>query len=79
MKLRNGTDVYEVGAYDAGTEVNNELGSHIPGPAGGNPFVRDPEGGVIAHHAGFQGVGDLDPAEYGWSGPVARITIERVG
>ena len=29
-------------AYDAGSERNNELASHIPGPAGGNPFVRDP-------------------------------------
>ena len=31
VKLRGGTHVYEVGAYDAGTEVNNESASHIPG------------------------------------------------
>ena len=79
VKLRNGTRVYEVGAYDAGTEANNELGSHIPGPVGNNPFVRDPEGAVITHHAGVQGGGDLDQAEHGWDGPVARITIERIG
>lgn len=79
VKLRNGTKVYEVGAYDAGTEINNELASHIPGPAGGNPFVRDPEGGVITHHQGVQGGADLDPAVHGWDGPVARITIERIG
>ena len=79
VRLGNGTQVYEVGAYDAGTEVNNENSSHIPGPVGNNPFVRDPEGGVIAHHEGILGVGDTDPAIIGWEGPVARITIERVG
>lgn len=70
--------VYEVGAYDAGTEVNNELASHIPGPVGGNPFVREPEGNVIRSHPGIAGVGDI-PADVAWSGPVARITIERIG
>ncbi len=78
VRLRNPTQVFEVGAYDAGTEVNNENGSHIPGPVGGNPFVRDPEGSVIARHPGILGVGDIDPAEVGWKGPVARITIERI-
>lgn len=79
VKLGNGTRVYEVDAYDSGTEVNNELATHIPGPIGGNPFVRAPEGNVIAHHPGVQGGADLDPAVHGWEGPVARITIERIG
>lgn len=79
VQLGRRTQVFEVGAYDAGTEANNELASHIPGPAGGNPFVRAPEGGVVAHHPGVAGVGDLDPAVHGWDGPVARITIERIG
>lgn len=79
VRLGNRTQVYEVGAYDAGTEVNNENSSHIPGPVGNNPFVRDPEGGVITHHEGILGVGDTDPAVIGWEGPVARITIERIG
>ena len=78
VRLGNRTQVFEVGAYDAGTEVNNELTSSIPGPCCNNPFVRDPEGGVVSHHPGIQGVGDLDPAEFGWAGPVARITIERI-
>lgn len=69
--------VYEVGAYDAGTEVNNELASHIPGPVGGNPFVREPEGNPITRHPGIAGVGDI-PDDVAWSGPVARITIQRV-
>ena len=64
-------------AYDAGSERNNELRSHIPGPCCGNPFVRDPEGAVIRHHEGIAGRGDLSPAAYGWAGPVARVTVER--
>lgn len=69
---------FTVGAYDAGTEANNEDGGFIPGPAGGNPFVRDPEGGVITQHPGIEGVGTLDPEIYDWDDPVAKITIERV-
>jgi hypothetical protein len=66
-------------AYDSGSERNNELKSHIPGPCCGNPFVRDPEGALIGPHEGITGRGDLAPATYGWSGPVARIQIEREG
>ena len=70
---------FEVGAYDAGTEANNENAAFIPGPAGGNPGVRDPEGGVIRPHDGILGVdGGIDPAVYDWNDPVARITIERI-
>lgn len=65
-------------AYDAGSERNNELAGFIPGPCCGNPFVRDPEGELIRMHPGIAGVGDLDPAVYGWEGAVAKITIERV-
>ena len=76
--LGGATEVFEVGAYDAGTEINNEMASHIPGPVGGNAFVRAPEAGVITHHDGIQGVGDI-PASTAWTGPVARITVERLG
>ncbi|MGH3006138.1 MAG: spondin domain-containing protein [Gaiellaceae bacterium] len=65
-------------AYDAGSERNNELAAFIPGPCCGNAFVRDPEGELIRMHPGIEGVGDLDPAVWGWEGPAARITIERV-
>ena len=37
------------------------------------------EGGVIQHHAGIQGITDLDPEIHGWTDPVARATIRRVG
>lgn len=78
IKLRGGTRVYETDAYDAGTELNNELASHIPGPVGNNPFVRAPEGDVITHHPGVTGGADLDPMVHGWTDPVARITVERI-
>ncbi len=79
VRLGNGTHEYEVGAYDAGTEVNNELAAFIPGPVGGNGGVRDPEGDVIQPHAGIVGQpGGIDPALYDWDDPAARITIERV-
>lgn len=66
-------------AYDAGSEKNNQLKSHIPGPCCGNFFVRDPEGAVIRPHPGIKpNIGDLTPEKYGWQDPVARITIERV-
>ena len=64
-------------AYDAGSERNNELKSHIPGPCCGNAFVRAPEGNLIRMHEGISGRGELDPAKYDWEGPAARITIER--
>jgi hypothetical protein len=64
-------------AYDGGSERNNELRSHIPGPCCNNPFVRDPEGALIRHHEGITGRGELSPALYDWDGPAARITIER--
>lgn len=70
---------FETVAYDAGSEANNQLKSHIPGPCCGNPFVRDPEGNLISKHAGIQsGVGELDPAVYGWEGAAAKIEITRV-
>ncbi len=78
VKLKNSTQVFEVGAYDAGTEANTELAADIPGQ--GHPFVRAPEGGVVGSHAGIVGTpGGLDPAVYGWDDPVARITIEKIG
>ena len=64
-------------AYDAGSERNNELATHIPGPCCGNPFVRDPTSEPIHMHPGILGVGDLAPAVYDWTNPVATIAISR--
>jgi hypothetical protein len=65
-------------AYDAGSEKNNEGAKYIPGPVGGNPFVRDPEGDVIRAHPGVKGGADLDPKVHSLSGKVAKITVTRV-
>jgi hypothetical protein len=67
------------GAYDGGSELNNELIEFIPGPCCNNPFVRDPEGELIRRHPGILGVGDLDPDVYGWTDPVARFMIAPAG
>ena len=79
VKLGKSMQVFEVGAYDAGTEINNEDPAFIPGPAGFGPGVRAPEGGVITPHEGIIGQpGGIDPALYDWGDTVARITIERL-
>jgi hypothetical protein len=77
LHIRSRDTVVETNAYDAGSERNNELAAFIPGPCCNNPFVRDPEGALIRPHDGITGVGELDPAVYGWQEPVARITITR--
>jgi Spondin_N len=77
LRLRGEGTTLETMAYDAGSERNNELKSHIPGPCCNNPFVRDPEGNLIRMHEGITGRGELDPAKYDWSEPAAMITIER--
>lgn len=65
-------------AYDAGSEKNTESMDHIPGPCCGSPHVRVPTSEPIAVHGGITGVGDLDPAVFGWQGPAAKITVTRV-
>ncbi len=68
-------------AYDAGTEVNDALCTHIPGP----PFACTGEGfnpargadNFVHIHPGIHGIGNLVPARYDWRNPVARIVIRR--
>ena len=68
-------------AYDAGTEVNDELCTHIPGPPtacqgeGFNP-ARGADN-FVHIHPGIHGIGNLSAARYDWRNPVARITIRR--
>ena len=68
-------------AYDAGSESNNELCSHIPGPPcaadSGNASTDGNEGFVTIHN-GIHGVGDLDAASLDWRGPVALVSIKRL-
>jgi len=81
----------ETQAYDAGTELNTELFVDLVPPCGpltgvdsmgqgtgmSNPALA--EGGVIHHHGGITGAGDLVPAIHDWDNPVAVITVERLG
>ncbi|CAM9484133.1 unnamed protein product [Ectocarpus sp. 12 AP-2014] len=66
-------------AFDTGTEANNELCTHIPGPAcpadSGN--IEDGPGeGFIHVSRGFHGVGpDLGEANYDWRNPVAEVVV----
>jgi hypothetical protein len=80
VKLGRGNmKMYMGRAYDAGTEKNNQLASHIPGPVGGNANVHDYEGNVIRRSRGLTpGVGDIPVDQVNWSGPVAKITLKRV-
>ena len=63
-----------------GTETNNELCSHIPGPACSAVDSRNEEDGpgegFIHVHRGFHGVGEtLSEAGYDWRNPVAEVFI----
>jgi hypothetical protein len=77
LRLSGHGDTLRTRAYDAGSEVNDEDADFIPGPCCNHPFVRAPEGALIRMHDGITGVGDLNPAVYSWTGPAARIAIER--
>ena len=64
-------------SYDAGTEDNNELATHVPGP----PFEggeRAPTEDVIAAHPGIAGTADVGAA-FGWTEPTASVTVVPVG
>jgi hypothetical protein len=75
---RSGRAVYHLHALDAGSEANTELETDIPGPCCGSPGMGTPTYERIGLHEGIQGTGDLDVEKWGWSGPVAVLTIERL-
>ena len=63
-------------SYDAGTEENNELATHVPGP----PFdggERAPTEDVITAHPGIAGTADVGAA-FGWTEPTASVTVSPV-
>jgi hypothetical protein len=71
---------YLSNGHDAGSEPNDELCASIPGPTcqgeGGSPGVGGE--GFVHIHAGIHGIGNLEPSEYDWRNPVARITVRQV-
>ena len=73
-------------AYDAGTEMNDEMCSSIPNP-GLQDMECDARGhgaeigmgeGAIVIHSGIHGHGDFMPMNRDWKNPVARITINKM-
>ncbi len=76
---RGHTVTYYANAYDAGSEINDELCSNIPGPACGGEGVSAADGEGFVHiHRGMHGIGNLTASEYDWRNPVAKITIKRL-
>lgn len=73
-----GSASWDLDAWDAGTELNSELMSDIPGPCCGHPHAGTDTSEPISLHAGIQGIGDLSVADYGWTGPVATVMVTRV-
>ena len=66
-------------AYDAGSEMNDELCMNIPGPqCGGAPFSEGLAEGYVHISRGISGEGDLKASDYDWRNPVARVTVRRV-
>ena len=64
-------------SYDAGTEDNNELATHVPGPPFGG-MERAPTANVITPHPGIAGTADVGAA-FGWSEPTATVTVTPIG
>jgi len=65
-------------AYDAGSEMNDELCDNIPGPVCGGVAISEEDGeGYVRIHEGIHGIGSLDESIYDWRNPVARIVIQR--
>jgi Spondin_N len=71
-------------AYDAGSEVNDELCSSTPGPffvecggSGGGARVGGGEGFVHVHR-GVHGVGQFMPISRDWRNPVAQVQVRLV-
>ena len=93
VKLPGGfkPESYLVGAWDSGTEQNNERFSQIVDPCQmAGPVAAPPDGngrvetigGVIAIHPNITGLNitgvGLSVALHGWQFPVARITVQRL-
>lgn len=66
-------------AYDAGSEMNDELCVNIPGPTcGGAPFSEGLAEGYVHISRGISGEGDLEASGHDWRNPVARVTVKRI-
>ena len=92
---KRGSRTLLVAGYDAGREQNTERSEDLVDPCsalGPVPLRGDPNGNrdsgpglttspaaAIGHHPGIEGAADLAAGLHGWTNPVARVTIERIG
>lgn len=91
---KEGSATFYLNGYDAGREQNTERSIDIVDPCSAlNPgfaLAGDPNGNRDAEvatnpaepiriHPGIAGTGDLSVAKHGWTDPVARVTVERIG
>jgi hypothetical protein len=68
-------------AYDAGSEMNDELCLNIPGPqcgGAGTPFSMGLAEGYVHISRGISGEGDLAASAYDWRNAVARVSVSRM-
>lgn len=72
-------EVVMVPAFDAGTEMNDEICDNIPGPVCGGDGLSDDGGeGFVSVHRGIHGIADLPAETYDWRSPTARITMVKM-
>lgn len=75
-RLPDNAETFFLRAYDAGSEDNDEVCDNIPGPACGGEGSSEADGeGYVHVSGGVHGIADLDPAEYDWRNPVARVRV----
>jgi len=81
IKLQDGMSFTTPG-YDAGSEVNNELCSSIPGPACADIDTRNTSDGagegVVHIHRGVFGIGDIAADLYDWRNPMMLVSVVRL-
>lgn len=65
-------------AYDAGSEVNTESCTHVPGGPCNAHFVGEDENGTVQPHPGILGIADLVTATHGWSEPALIGRVRRI-
>jgi hypothetical protein len=86
MKLPKDHDARLTLAYDAGSELNDELCANIPGPQCaainggmmGESFSMGLAEGYVHVSRGISGEGDLSASAYDWRNPVAQVSVRRM-
>ncbi len=75
-----GSMTWHASVYDAGSEPNDELCSHMPGPVcnGVGPSPEAGGEGYVYIHPGIIGHGDLPPENHDWNNPAAVITVTKM-